>query len=289
MLGVFVDREAGARRRQLEQHAARLAKVDAQEVLPIDDLRRPSSDLHEVFAPVRVLVVAIAPGNVMHRPRARQPGGRGRLAIGVAGSPPASFHDVLASPGPLEAHRGGQQVVLMVDVDAVHVDAVETQQRMFSGNVSGIGTQRLVVGLDDPELQLEALRVAEPQRPFVGARLELNAFAREPLGPEGQRRRRRHPPAQPVDHPRAGTARRRIRELEERQDRTRCSALVPVVEVVDVRRIEIDRLLDQPQPEHARVEVDISGSVRRDAGDVVDAIKLHVAVLLGRVLAQAAH
>src|SRR5689334_3495090 len=66
VLRVLVDREPRARRRELEQHAARLAEVDAQEVLAVDDRRRPRADPPQVVTPRGVLVVAIAPGDVMH-------------------------------------------------------------------------------------------------------------------------------------------------------------------------------------------------------------------------------
>ena len=70
------------------------------------------------------------------------------------------------------------------------------------------------------------------------------------------------PPAQPVDHARPGAAGRRVGELEEGQDRAGRAPLVAVIQVVDVRGVEVDRLLDQPQPEHARVEVDIARARR---------------------------
>jgi hypothetical protein len=51
--------------------------------------------------------------------------------------------------------------------------------------------------------------------------------------------------------------------------------LVAVVEVVDVGSVEVDRLLDHPQPEQPRVEVDVARGVAGDRGDVVDALELH--------------
>ena len=47
------------------------------------------------------------------------------------------------------------------------------------------------------------------------------------------------------------------------------AALVAEVQVVDVGLIEVDRLLDQAQAEHARVEVDVARGVRGDRRDVV--------------------
>ena len=51
--------------------------------------------------------------------------------------------------------------------------------------------------------------------------------------------------------------------------------LVAVVEVVDVGLVEVHGLLDQPQPEHARVEVDVARRVGGDRRDVVQALECH--------------
>jgi hypothetical protein len=45
--------------------------------------------------------------------------------------------------------------------------------------------------------------------------------------------------------------------------------------VVGVGRVEVDRLLDQPQAERARVEVDRGLRVGRDHRDVVEPFELH--------------
>jgi hypothetical protein len=79
-----------------------------------------------------------------------------------------------------------------------------------------------------------------------------------------------------VDHPGSGAARDRTRELEEREDRAGRPALIAVVEVVDVRGVEVHGLLDHTQPQQPGVEVDVPWRIGRDAGDVVDAVKLHL-------------
>src|SRR6478736_9023944 len=79
VLGVLVDGEPRTRRRQLEQHPARLAEVDAQEVLAVDDRRRAGADPAQVVAPRGVLIVAIAPGDVVHAARALEPSFGGRV------------------------------------------------------------------------------------------------------------------------------------------------------------------------------------------------------------------
>ena len=87
--------------------------------------------------------------------------------------------------------------------------------------------------------------------------------------PEVERLLGRHAPLDGVDHAVAGLAEGRAGELEEGQDRARGAALVAEVQVVDVGLVEVDRLLDQAQAEHARVEVDVARSVGGDRGDVV--------------------
>ncbi len=77
-----------------------------------------------------------------------------------------------------------------------------------------------------------------------------------------------------MDHPVAGEAPRHARVLEERDVGARRAALVRVEEVVDGRVVLVDRLLDHPQPERVRVELDVLRRVAGDAGDVMDAVKL---------------
>ena len=50
---------------------------------------------------------------------------------------------------------------------------------------------------------------------------------------------------------------------------------VGVEEVVDGRVVLVDGLLDQPQPQHPHVELDVGGGVTRDRRDVVDPFEPH--------------
>ena len=79
----------------------------------------------------------------------------------------------------------------------------------------------------------------------------------------------------PVHHPRAGPAGARVRVLEEGQIGARRGVLVRVEEVVDGRIVLVDRFLDHPQPQHARVEIDVARRITGDRGDVVNAFELH--------------
>ena len=74
-------------------------------------------------------------------------------------------------------------------------------------------------------------------------------------------------------------ARRRAGELEPGEDRAGRALLVAEVEVVGLGLVEVDGLLDQPQPEHVGVELDVLLRVARDHRDVVEPFELHDALL----------
>ena len=78
-----------------------------------------------------------------------------------------------------------------------------------------------------------------------------------------------------MDHPGAGTTGGRAGELEPGQDRARRAALIAEVQVVGLGCVEVDRLLDQPQAEHAGIEVDVALRITGDHRDVVKAVELH--------------
>ena len=85
-----------------------------------------------------------------------------------------------------------------------------------------------------------------------------------------------------MHHPVAGEPAGETRVLEEGDVGARRPTVVRVEEVVDGRVVLVDGLLDHPQPERVRVELDVLGRVARDARDVMDAVELH-----GRKLAEA--
>ena len=71
------------------------------------------------------------------------------------------------------------------------------------------------------------------------------------------------------------------RVLEEGDVRAGAALLVGVEEVVDRRVVLVDGLLDEPQAEDARVEVDVPGGVARDARDVMDPLERRVPAGVG--------
>ena len=125
----------------------------------------------------------------------------------------------------------------------------------------------------DSELVGQALGVVEHEAVLEADRLV--PASGKALGPEVERLRAADPPDDPVDHPRARPSPRDARVLEERDVRAGIALLVGVEQVVDRGVVLVDRLLDQPQPEHAGVEVDVLLGVGGDRGDVVDALELH--------------
>src|SRR5258708_2970922 len=82
-------------------------------------------------------------------------------------------------------------------------------------------------------------------------------------------------PLPPVHPPRPRRAGARARVFEEGQIRAGLARLARIEQVVDVGIVLVDGLGDEPQPQHARVEVDVAGRVAGDGGDVVDAFESH--------------
>ena len=54
---------------------------------------------------------------------------------------------------------------------------------------------------------------------------------------------------------------------------------IGVEQVIGRNVVLVHRLLDQPKPQHAGVEVDVPRGVRRDGGEVVDAFQLSISAL----------
>src|SRR5262249_49032741 len=71
---------------------------------------------------------------------------------------------------------------------------------------------------------------------------------------------------------RAATVAPTIRQSEwkEGDERARLSGLIAIVEVIRTRIIEVDRLLDEPEAENARVEVDVGLRIDGNGRDVVN-------------------
>src|SRR3954470_13551982 len=91
----------------------------------------------------------------------------------------------------------------------------------------------------------------------------------QPVHPVLERVVGAHPQHHPVDVPVTRDAGLGLSELEEGDDRARVALLVAEVGVVAERRLEVERVLDEPQTHHAAPEVDVGRHVARDAREVM--------------------
>ena len=230
--------------------------------------RRVAAGLFDEVVPGLVIVHRRRPRNVVDCARAGDAGHVRRLGV----LDPAATRlgaRVPAAVLPLEPERAHEVVVR----PAVGAHSLEALQRQLPRNLGMVRHERLVADLRDDELVRQPLWILEAERLAVG--LDLVALRAQPARPELEGGRRADPPDDGVDHPIPSLAGQRVRILEERDVRARVSLLVGIEEVVDGRVVLVDRLLDHPQPEDARVEVDVPGRVGRDARDVVDAVESH--------------
>ena len=117
-----------------------------------------------------------------------------------------------------------------------------------------VGDERRVRHLGDDELEVEALRVAEAKTAPRRAASPGTGSARSRAPPRSRRARQSGGPSPR----RGGHAAPRV--LEERDVRAGRALLVRVEEVVHGRVVLVDRLLHEPQPERARVELDVRGA-----------------------------
>ena len=58
--------------------------------------------------------------------------------------------------------------------------------------------------------------------------------------------------------------------MEKRQDCPRSAVAITIVKMVSARIVEVDRALDQPQPEQVGVEVQVTLRIAGDGGDVME-------------------
>ena len=272
MLQRLVGREAGPDRGDLEEHAARLPEVDRLEVEAVDHRGRMRARFGHAPLPGLVLVHRRGPRDVVDGARARDPalGRRGVVGVVRAAFLAAGLPAVGAA---FEAERLLEKRAAALGRRRVRTHRVEAVESQLRGNLGVLSDEGLVLGLDDSQLEAHPLGVGEAQARVVA--LDVDPLGAEPVGPEVERLRRGDPPRDPVHHPRARPARDRAWVLEEGEVAAGASDLVRVEQVVDGRIVLVDRLLDEPEPEDARVEVEVPGRVARDRRDVVDPLESH--------------
>ncbi len=282
MSRVLVDGEPGRCGGDLEQDPLRLAEVDREEVVAVDDRRHRHSGPGGPLLPAGVVGVLGVPGDVVEGARSRDAHLRRRVIAPVevalfAGQPVLTVAEVG------EAERLGQQPAVGVKSPGdVGAGALDAEDGVIGRHLRVLGAQRRVAVVCDHELQAEPVVVSEAQRPL--GPLALVSLRRQSAGPEVERVLGGDAELDGVDHAGSGPARPGAGELEPGQDRPGGALLIAEVQVVGIRGVEIDRLLDQAQAEDVGVEVDVAAGVAGDHGQMVHAFKLHgVSVLLAGV------
>jgi NAD(P)-dependent dehydrogenase (short-subunit alcohol dehydrogenase family) len=113
-------------------------------------------------------------------------------------------------------------------------------------------------------------RDPEALRDLRDERLVAHAMTDEPLEPEPERARQ-HGERRDGHLAGALAARLRTRPREERHDAARRADRIPVIQVIGLGIVEVDRALHETQPEHSGEEVEVALRIARDRADVVDA------------------
>ena len=263
----------GPERRELEQDPVRLPEVDRLEVEAVDHRRRAVARLGDALLPGVVILDRRRPGDVVDGAGAGDAAALGRGVVGVpaAASLAARLPRVVAVRA--EAERVLEQRGAAVGVDRVGADAVEALQGVLLRDLRAPRHQRLVRRLDDAELVPDALRVLEAEA--VAGAHHVRRLARQALLPEVERGGGTDPPDDRVHHPRAGPAAGGARVLEEGDVGAGAALLVGIEEVVDGGVVLVDRLLDEAEPQHPRVEVDVARRIPGDQRHVVDTFEQH--------------
>ena len=242
--------------------------------MAVDDPGRVGAQRRDALAPGLDVLRQASPRDVLDDAAAEAAllGRRGIDLVPAAPQPAPRLPAALADRRHLEhlAHERAARV----GVGGVGLHAVEALQGVLRRDFGRVARQRRVVGVDDRE------PVARGPR---GRRTRARLRARSLSTPSPARRRSQKSsaassptrqtivctlpaPARPCGRPAV---------LEEADVVAVGGLLVPVEDVVGRLVGLVDGLLDDPQPEHADVEVGVAGSVGGDAGDVVDALEPH--------------
>src|SRR3954452_9497817 len=124
---ILIDREARRERRDLEQHAARLAEVDRAEVVAVADLGYEAAGAGDAGTPVEMVLVARRPRDVVHAARALVTARRVRSVVGPVEVARGAREPVAAVALVGESERVGEEALLHVLVDAVGARALDAE------------------------------------------------------------------------------------------------------------------------------------------------------------------
>ena len=151
--------------------------------------------------------------------------------------------------------------------------AFKAEDAVLGGDVVGVGDQRRVGRVGDHQLDLVVLGIVEDERlrlrRIEAQHLRVRLVGDQPVHPELERVIRGDAQDHALDVAVARHARLGLVELEEGDDAAGVSLLVAEVGVVAERRLEVERVLDEPQPHDLAPEVDVGRHVARDAREVV--------------------
>ena len=155
--------------------------------------------------------------------------------------------------------------------------ALQPEDPVLGRDVVGDGGQRRVGRVGHHQLDLVVLGVPEDERLRLRRvqpqHLRVVLVGDQPVHPELERVVGGDAQDHPVDVAVAGHARLGLVELEERDDAAAVALLGAEVRVVAERRLEVERVLDEPQAHHAAPEVDVRGDVAGDAREVVRSLQ----------------
>ena len=222
-----------------------------------------------LLAPRLVLLGLRGPRDVVHRAGARQAARRGRVVVDVERA--ALLAARLPAGREAEPRRGTSR-------SARSPTRRRARPRSRAARAPrGISGCSAISG-SSPESSTTSSS-ASPSGSWISTAAEL-ALAARALGPEVERLLGGDAEDDAVHHPVAGAAARRARVLEEGDVGAGAAALVGIEEVVDGRVVLVHRLLHEPQPERARIELDVRRRIAGDARDVVDSFEAHVARIL---------
>ena len=153
---------------------------------------------------------------------------------------------------------------------------MEAQQGVLGRDVGRVGRQRGVIDGDGQQFVAQALEVGEGTAPSSVRSVATSASARrasQKASASSDATRHWMVWTMPSPAwPRAAPGNSKKVRIEPGR-----AALVAEVEVVDVRLVEVDRLLHQTQAQHTRVEVHVARCIGGDRGDVMQTLECHSA------------
>src|SRR3954451_17904543 len=271
VLELLIELKAGPRRAALHPAAGR-HRVAAVEEVVVEDARPRRDTLVGVVARLLVfLAIAGVEGDMVPDADLAVAARAARRRAEVPAAVALGALQRQARAVALEAEvRGERELVLQ---GAVGARAFEAADAVLGRDVVGLRDLGRVGRVGDHQLDLVVLRVPEDEalrlRGIEPQHLRVHVLGDQPVHPVLERVVGRDAQHEPLDVAVAGHAGRRLLELEERDDRAGVALLVAEVRVVAERRLEVQRVLDEPQTHHAAPEVHVGLNVPGDPGEVM--------------------